>query len=147
MARSSIIARVVSSAKGSPTPVPDKAASARKRSSRERSSLSLPSSAILDVAPEISALTAETVPISETVSAPVFAKRSAQSRVGIRNGQTIVIGGLMEDRITDTVNKVPFLGDVPGLGFFFRSKGRTDNKDELLIFVTPKILREGAEIY
>jgi type IV pilus assembly protein PilQ len=42
---------------------------------------------------------------------------------------------------------VPFLGDVPGLGELFRSKTRTDNKDELLIFVTPKILREGAEIY
>jgi type IV pilus assembly protein PilQ len=36
---------------------------------------------------------------------------------------------------------------VPGLGWLFRSKGKTDNKDELLIFVTPKILREGAEIY
>ena len=38
-------------------------------------------------------------------------------------------------------------GDVPGLGYLFRSKSKTDNKDELLIFVTPKILREGAEIY
>jgi type IV pilus assembly protein PilQ len=45
------------------------------------------------------------------------------------------------------VNKVPYLGDIPGLGVLFRSKAKTDNKDELLIFVTPKILREGAEIY
>ena len=44
-------------------------------------------------------------------------------------------------------NKVPFLGDIPGLGFLFRSKSKDDNKDELLIFVTPKILREGADIY
>jgi type IV pilus assembly protein PilQ len=42
---------------------------------------------------------------------------------------------------------VPYLGDIPGLGVFFRSKTRTDNKDELLIFVTQKILREGAQIY
>jgi len=42
---------------------------------------------------------------------------------------------------------VPYLGDIPGLGVLFRSKQRTDNKDELLIFVTPKILREGADVY
>ena len=55
--------------------------------------------------------------------------------------------GILETERRDTVNKVPFLGDVPGLGYLFRSKSKTDNKDELLIFVTPKILREGAEIY
>ena len=72
---------------------------------------------ILDVAPEISQLTGTTVPISrESVTAPVIAKRSAQSRVGIKNGQTIVIGGLMEDRKTATVSKVPLLGDMPLLG-------------------------------
>ena len=58
-----------------------------------------------------------------------------------------MLGGILETERRDTVNKVPFLGDIPGLGAFFRSKSRTDNKDELLIFVTPKILREGAEIY
>jgi len=42
---------------------------------------------------------------------------------------------------------VPYLGDIPGLGYLFRSKQKIDNKDELLIFVTPKILREGADIY
>ena len=50
-------------------------------------------------------------------------------------------------RSFDTVNKVPYLGNIPGLGVLFRSKQKTDNKDELLIFVTPKILREGADIY
>jgi len=53
----------------------------------------------------------------------------------------------METEKRESVNKVPFLGDIPGLGFLFKSKSRTDNKDELLIFVTPKILREGADIY
>jgi type IV pilus assembly protein PilQ len=43
--------------------------------------------------------------------------------------------------------RCPILGDIPGLGVLFRSKSRTDNKDELLIFVTPKILREGANLY
>src|SRR5207237_4739266 len=65
---------------------------------------------IMDVSPEISALTGTTIPISETVTAPVFAKRSAQSRVSIKDGQTIVIGGLMEDRKTSTIQKVPLIG-------------------------------------
>ena len=71
---------------------------------------------IMDVSPEISQLTGTTVPISSNVSAPVFAKRSAQSRVAIQDGQTIVIGGLMQDNKTSTLTKVPFLGDIPGIG-------------------------------
>src|SRR5207253_2149345 len=73
---------------------------------------------ILDVTPEISQLTSQTVPISSTTVAPVIAKRSAESRIGVKDGQTIVIGGLMEDRKTSNVQKVPFLGDIPVLGWF-----------------------------
>ncbi len=94
---------------------------------------------ILDVAPEISQLTGTTVPISETVSAPVFAKRSAESRVGIRDGQTIVIGGLMEDRKTQTISKVPLLGDLPWIGPAFQRNQDSKTKTELLIFLTPHV--------
>jgi general secretion pathway protein D len=97
---------------------------------------------ILDVAPEISQLTGTTVPISEVVNAPVFAKRSAQSRVGIRDGQTIVIGGLMEDRKTSTVQKVPILGDIPLLGQLFRRTQISKTKTELLIFLTPHVAQQ-----
>jgi type IV pilus assembly protein PilQ len=65
----------------------------------------------------------------------------------VNDGQTVVLGGILETERRDTTNKVPYLGDIPGLGVLFRNKSRTDNKDELLIFVTPKILREGANIY
>src|SRR4029453_3094648 len=75
---------------------------------------------IMDVAPTISALTGNTVPISSDVDAPTIAKRSAQSRVAVQNGQTIVIGGLMEDRKTSTVNKVPILGSIPLVGELFK---------------------------
>jgi type IV pilus assembly protein PilQ len=78
---------------------------------------------------------------------PSIDTREITTQVLVNDGQTVVLGGILETERRDTVNKVPFLGDVPGLGVFFRSKARTDNKDELLIFVTPKILREGAEIY
>ena len=78
---------------------------------------------------------------------PSIDTRTITTQVLVNDGQTVVLGGILETERRDTVNKVPFLGDIPGLGALFRSKSRTDNKDELLIFVTPKILREGAEIY
>ncbi|HEV2296158.1 MAG TPA: type II secretion system secretin GspD [Tepidisphaeraceae bacterium] len=101
---------------------------------------------ILDVAPEISALTGGSVPISETVSSPIFAKRSAQSRVGVQNGQTIVIGGLMEDRKTQTVDKIPFLGDIPIIGNAFKRTRMTKSKTELLIFLTPHVALRPDEL-
>ena len=55
------------------------------------------------------------------------------------NGQTVVIGGLMEDRKTQTIDKVPFLGDIPVLGNLFRRKQTTTAKTELLIFLTPHV--------
>ncbi len=101
---------------------------------------------IMDVAPEISTLTGVTVPISETVDAEVFAKRSAQTRVAIRNGQTIVIGGLMEDRMTDTINKVPLIGDIPHIGHLFQRSIKTKVKTELLIFLTPHVADEPDKL-
>jgi general secretion pathway protein D len=94
---------------------------------------------ILDIAPEISALTGETVPISDTAAQPIIAKRSAQTRVGVRNGQTIVIGGLMEDRKTETIDKVPLLGDIPYVGEAFKHRNSKKTKTELLIFLTPHV--------
>jgi general secretion pathway protein D len=79
------------------------------------------------------------VPISDTASQPVIAKRSAQSRVAVRNGQTIVIGGLMEDRKTETIDKVPFIGDIPFVGEMFKRRQSTKTKTELLIFLTPHV--------
>jgi general secretion pathway protein D len=101
---------------------------------------------ILEVAPEISQLTGTTVNVGSGVNAPVIAKRSAYSRVGIRNGNTIVIGGLMEDRKTVTVSKVPILGDIPLIGQAFRRDQRTKNKTELLIFLTPHVAKSSEQL-
>ncbi|HOE95011.1 MAG TPA: hypothetical protein PLS90_00110 [Candidatus Sumerlaeota bacterium] len=94
----------------------------------------------MEVLPEISTLTADTVPISETVNARVIAKRSAQTRVVVADGKTVVIGGLMEDQETESVNKVPILGDIPLLGAFFRRTVKEKTKTELLIFLTPYVV-------
>jgi general secretion pathway protein D len=94
---------------------------------------------IMDVYPEISSTADSTIQLSPNVFAPVFNKRSAGSRVAIRDGQTIVIGGLMEDRIEDHVDKVPFLGDLPGIGPLFQHITKDKTKTELLIFLTPHV--------
>ena len=98
------------------------------------------------VAPEISALTDQTVPISSNVSAPVIAKRSAETVVVTPNGQTIVIGGLMETQKTDSVQKFPILGDIPFLGAAFRRTIKVDQKRELLIFLTPYVVNDTPGI-
>lgn len=99
---------------------------------------------IMDVAPEISAISDSTVPISSSVTAPVFDNRSAQSRVGIKDGDTIVIGGLMQDQKTQTINKVPILGDIPGLGLLFQRNQTKKTKTELLIFLTPHVAAQSG---
>jgi general secretion pathway protein D len=100
----------------------------------------------LDVAPEISQLTAQTVTVGPGVNAPVIADRSAESRVSIRDGNTIVIGGLMQDQKTLTVNKVPLLGDIPLLGYLFSRTQVDKTKTELLIFLTPHVAQQPENL-
>jgi type II secretion system protein D len=94
---------------------------------------------ICDVSPEVSNTTDQSVPIASNVSAPVFSLRSADTRVGIRDGTTIVIGGLMQDQKTQTVSKIPILGSLPGIGVFFQRNQVTKTKTELLFFITPHV--------
>lgn len=78
---------------------------------------------------------------------PSIDTRSVETQVLVRDGQTVVLGGIYETERRETISKVPFLGDIPGVGALFRSKSDTSNKAELLIFVTPRILNEGSSIY
>ena len=95
------------------------------------------------VAPEISTLTDQTVAISNNASAPVIAKRSAETVVVTPHAQTVVIGGLMETQKTETIQKIPILGDIPILGIPFRRTVKADQKRELLIFLTPYIVNDA----
>jgi len=78
---------------------------------------------------------------------PSIDTRTVTTQVLVNDGQTVVLGGILETERRETEKKVPYLGDVPVLGRIFKTTGRTNNKDELLIFVTPKILREGVSVY
>lgn len=72
---------------------------------------------------------------------PQIAKREVSTQVLVENGNTVVIGGVYEFRNRDDVSKVPFLGDIPFFGTFFKNSNKTNQKAELLIFVTPRILK------
>ena len=74
-------------------------------------------------------------------SVPELARREINTAVLVDDGQTVVIGGVYEFSDRSSVAKVPFLGDVPFLGNLFKKKGRAKDKAELLIFITPKVLR------
>jgi general secretion pathway protein D len=94
------------------------------------------------VAPEISTLTDKTVAISDKANSPIIAKRSAETVVVTPNAKTVVIGGLMETRKIESIRKVPILGDIPVLGFPFKRTVKSDVKKELMIFLTPYIVRD-----
>lgn len=74
-------------------------------------------------------------------SVPRIAKREVNTAVLIEDGQTVAIGGVYEFKDQRDLSKVPFLGDIPVLGNLFKKRGRSKSKAELLIFVTPKVLR------
>ena len=78
---------------------------------------------------------------------PSIDTRAVETQVLVEDGQTVVLGGIYETERRETINKVPFLGDIPAIGFLFRSKEMKNDKSELLIFVTPRILEEGSTIY
>lgn len=76
---------------------------------------------------------------------PTTTKRKVKTVVRIKDNQTVVLGGLMRDRVSEGVAKVPFLGDIPLLGALFRTKNRTVEKRNLLIFMTPHIVMTPAD--
>jgi len=81
------------------------------------------------------------------VNVPSIDTRTITTQVLVNDGQTVVLGGILETERRENEKKVPYLGDVPVLGRLFKTTSKSNNKDELLIFVTPKILREGVSVY
>lgn len=76
---------------------------------------------------------------------PSIDTRSVETQVLVDNGDTVVLGGVFEQATSQGESKVPLLGDIPLLGYLFRSKTNTASKSELLIFVTPRILKDGMK--
>lgn len=76
----------------------------------------------------------------------ITTKRSAKTAVVVKDKETVVIGGLIQDRDTETVNKIPLLGDIPLLGWLFKTKSTRREKTNLMIVLTPRIIRGADEM-
>jgi len=76
---------------------------------------------------------------------PSIDTRSVKTQVLVDNGETVVLGGIYEQRKTKTSRRVPFFGELPYVGFLFKTNKNQDTKRELLIFVTPKIIKESLK--
>lgn len=99
------------------------------------------------VSPQTSSLDPTlSIPISAGVSAPVIDIRSADTVVSTPDAQTVVIGGLMSTDKASSENKIPFLGDIPVLGNLFKRSTKSATKSELLIFLTPHIVRTPTQL-
>lgn len=105
------------------------------------------------VSPETSDLEADRsqwVPISSgtagAVSAPLINSRSADTVVVTPDGQTVIIGGMMQDAKAESESKIPLLGDIPLLGNLFKRKIKAGSRTELLIFLTPHIIQAPSEM-
>jgi len=103
----------------------------------------------LRVAPEVSALDFTHGLTVNGFSVPAITVRKLDTAVELNEGESFAIGGLLDNRMTDSFDKVPFLGDLPILGKFFQSKSRTKENTELLVIVTPELVRpipQGAPL-
>jgi len=99
----------------------------------------------MDISPEISSLTESSVQISENLNARITSKRSAQTTVTVQDGHTIVLGGLITSKNQNLEEKVPLLGDIPLLGALFKFNKVVKTRTELLIVLTPRILRTPTQ--
>ena len=107
----------------------------------------------LSLVPEVSEKTGDlTLTVSQSgtsinYTVPIIDSRTASTKVVVGDGQTLIIGGLIKDKTTKGASKIPLLGDIPVLGYLFKSKKDTRDKTELLIFVSPKIITPDEVLY
>lgn len=99
----------------------------------------------MDLSQEISAIGA-TVTVGNGSTDRITTKRSAKTNIVVKDGETVVIGGLIQDQDEEVVSKVPFFGDIPGLGWLFKTKTKTKVKTNLMILLTPHIVKDNADL-
>ncbi|MEK7409274.1 MAG: pilus assembly protein N-terminal domain-containing protein [Acidobacteriota bacterium] len=95
----------------------------------------------LQVAPEVSSLDYSNATVVQGFTIPAIATRRVQTEVELEPGQTFAIAGLLDNRVIESFNKIPGLGDIPVLGKLFQSRSRNKSNNELLVMVTPELVR------
>ena len=83
---------------------------------------------------------------SGVIIPPDLGKRDMKTKILVTDGSTIVVGGLIKKTTSETEVKVPILGDIPLLGWFFKNKRSEDTKTNLLVFITPRIISDSEQI-
>lgn len=109
---------------------------------------------VLTVTPQINANGYVTLEVSQTANdlqgftsfnAPIVNQRQAQTTVSVLDGETVILGGIMRSTVSSKVKKVPLLGDIPLLGELFKTTDRQNVKTELLVFLTPRVVKNPAD--
>ncbi|HLP75438.1 MAG TPA: secretin N-terminal domain-containing protein, partial [Candidatus Paceibacterota bacterium] len=98
-----------------------------------------------DVELKIHAESSTVVPGVTVLGGAVFDTRTLRTDLRARDGQTLVLGGIIQRQISDTLHKTPILGDIPGLGWAFKKKDKTTHEVELMVFLRPKVVRTDLE--
>jgi pilus assembly protein CpaC len=99
----------------------------------------------LKVAPEVSTLDFSNALTISGFTVPALSTRKAETEFELQDGQSFVIAGLMDNRVTDIYNKIPGLGDIPILGNFFRSKSLQKNNSELMVLCTVRRISPSGQ--
>jgi pilus assembly protein CpaC len=97
----------------------------------------------LKVKPEVSALDFANGVTVEGFRVPALSTRRTETEVELRDGQTFAIAGLLNNSVTDSMRKIPGIGDIPILGWLFKSKALAKNQTELVVMITPQIIKKG----
>jgi type II secretion system protein D len=98
-----------------------------------------------DVELRIHAESSTVVPGTTILGGAVFDTRTLRTDLRAKDGQTIVLGGIIQKQVSDTLRKTPILGDIPGLGWAFKKKDKTTHEVELMVFLRPKIVRTDGD--
>jgi type IV pilus assembly protein PilQ len=97
------------------------------------------------IVPKVSEAKASSISTAGNVVDPE--ERSTKSMIRVKDGETVIVGGLIRNDVYETINKVPILGDIPILGMLFKHKNRSkDIERELLVFITPHIIRDTSYV-
>ncbi len=101
---------------------------------------------VMDVSQIISSIADQAIPVAPDQDAVVFNQRELTTQVAVGHGQTVVIGGLVQDELSETIRKVPFFGDIPLIGNAFKRTERSKVKTELLLFLTPEVIETPDQL-
>lgn len=109
---------------------------------------------VLTVTPRITAGGYVTMDINQTANdlqgftsfnAPIVNQRQAQTTVAVKDTETVILGGIIRNTVSSTTKKIPLLGDIPILGNLFKTTDKTNQKTELLVFLTPRVVRDPSD--